>query len=65
VRGQIWWMYFVFMYENRIMNPVVIVLRRGGGIRENDGRLNLFKIYCNHICKYHNVSHCKTILINK
>jgi hypothetical protein len=53
------------MYENRIMNPVVIVLRRGGGIRENDGRLNLFKIYCNHICKYHNVSPCKTILINK
>jgi hypothetical protein len=31
-------MYFVFMYENRIMKPVEIVLRSGGGEkRENDG----------------------------
>jgi hypothetical protein len=29
--GQIWWMYFIFMYENRIMKPVEIVLRRGRG----------------------------------
>jgi hypothetical protein len=29
-------MYFVFMYENRIMKPVEIVLRRGRmGKREN------------------------------
>jgi hypothetical protein len=36
--GQIWWMHFVFMYENRMMMPVEIVLRRGGGgMRENDG----------------------------
>jgi hypothetical protein len=26
--GQIWWIYFVFMYENRRMKPVEIVLRR-------------------------------------
>jgi hypothetical protein len=31
-------MYFIFMYENRIMKPVEIVLRnRGGRMRENDG----------------------------
>jgi hypothetical protein len=31
-------MHFVFMYENRMMMPVEIVLRRGGGgMRENDG----------------------------
>jgi hypothetical protein len=28
---QIWWMYFVFIYENRIMKPVEIALRRAGG----------------------------------
>jgi hypothetical protein len=26
-----WWVYFVFIYENKIMTPVEIVLRRGGG----------------------------------
>jgi hypothetical protein len=30
-----WWMYFIFRYENRIMKPIEIVLRRG--VRENDG----------------------------
>jgi hypothetical protein len=25
-----WWMYFVFVYENRTMKPVEIVLRRRG-----------------------------------
>jgi hypothetical protein len=30
--------YFVYMYKNRTMKPVEIVLRHGGGkIRENDG----------------------------
>jgi hypothetical protein len=29
--GRIWWMYFVFMYENRTMKPVEIVLRGGKG----------------------------------
>jgi hypothetical protein len=26
-----WWMYFVFLHENRTMKPVEIVLRRGWG----------------------------------
>jgi hypothetical protein len=30
-------MYFAFMYENRTMKPVEIVLRMGQGRRENDG----------------------------
>jgi hypothetical protein len=30
-------MYFVFIYENRKMNPVEIVLRRGEEERENSG----------------------------
>jgi hypothetical protein len=30
-------MYFVFIYENRRMKLVAIVLRRGRGKRENDG----------------------------
>jgi hypothetical protein len=30
-------MYFVYMYKNRTMNPIDIVLRRGEeGMREND-----------------------------
>jgi hypothetical protein len=29
--------YFVFIYENRRMKPVEIVLRRGGGRKENGG----------------------------
>jgi hypothetical protein len=31
-----WWMYFVFIYENRRMKPVETVLRKGEGKREND-----------------------------
>jgi hypothetical protein len=27
--GQLWWMHFVFVYENRTMKPVKIVLRSG------------------------------------
>jgi hypothetical protein len=30
-------MYFIFMYENRKMKLVAIVLRRGRGMRKNDG----------------------------
>jgi hypothetical protein len=49
-------MYFVFMYENRTMNSVEIILRKGGGgMRENDREVNLIKTCCNHIYKYHNV----------
>jgi hypothetical protein len=27
-RGQMWWLYLLFMYKNRIMKPVEIVQRR-------------------------------------
>jgi hypothetical protein len=30
-------MYFILIYENRRMKPVEIIVRRGGGKRENDG----------------------------
>jgi hypothetical protein len=43
-------MCFVSLYENRKMKPVEIVLRRGRlGKRENDGGINLTKIYSKHI----------------
>jgi hypothetical protein len=39
------------------MQPAEIVLRSGGrGMRENDGGVNVTKMYCKHICKYHSVS---------
>jgi hypothetical protein len=41
------------MYENGKMRPVEIILRMGG--KENDGGVNLTKIYCKHFCKCHNV----------
>jgi hypothetical protein len=43
------------MYENRTRKLVEIVLRRGRGMRENDGGGKLKK-YCKHICQCHNVS---------
>jgi hypothetical protein len=50
-------MYFVFMYENRTMKPVKIVLRREGrGMRKNHKGVSLIKTYSKHICKCHNVS---------
>jgi hypothetical protein len=53
--GQIWWMYFVYVYENRIMKLVEVVLRRGRrGRRENDEGMNLIEIHYKHICKRHN-----------
>jgi hypothetical protein len=42
------------MYEHRTMKPVEIILRRGEGLREKNGGGDLIKIYCKHICKYHN-----------
>jgi hypothetical protein len=30
-------MCFVYLYENKIMKPVETVLRKGRGMRENDG----------------------------
>jgi hypothetical protein len=36
-KGQIWLIYFIYWYENRTMKPLEIVLRRGEGMRKNDG----------------------------
>jgi hypothetical protein len=59
----IWWIYFVSIYENSRMNPVEIVLKREKWRkRENDGGINLTNIYYKHICKYHTVSPCTTIM---
>jgi hypothetical protein len=61
-----WWVYFVFIYENKIMTPVEIVLRRGGGKEGRTmKRINLTKIYFKHICKYHNVSLVRLLYANK
>jgi hypothetical protein len=35
--GQIWWLCFVYLYENRTMKTVEIVLGRGERMKENDG----------------------------
>jgi hypothetical protein len=33
-----WWTHFVYVYENKTMKLVEIVLKKGGkGMRENDG----------------------------
>jgi hypothetical protein len=47
-----WWIYIGFMYENRIVKLVEIILRSGERIRENDGR-GESKLYYKHICKCH------------
>jgi hypothetical protein len=56
-------MCFIFICENRIMNPVEIILRRGegewGGTMEG---VSLIKICPKHICNYHNVSPYTTIV---
>jgi hypothetical protein len=42
------------------MKPVEIILRKeGGGMTEND-RVNLIKMHCKHICKFHDEKkpHC-------
>jgi hypothetical protein len=48
------------MYENRTKKTVEIVLRVGEDWRENDGGVNIAKIYCKHKCKDHNISFCTT-----
>jgi hypothetical protein len=35
------------------MNTVEIVLKKERGMRKNNGVVNLIKICCKHICKYH------------
>jgi hypothetical protein len=52
------------------MRPAEIFLRSGReGVKENNGRVNLIKIYCKHICKCHNATLCTTnymlVKINK
>jgi hypothetical protein len=59
-------MYFLFIYENRRMKPVGIVLRSGEEERERTMEgVNLTKIYCKHICKYHSVSLVQLLYANK
>jgi hypothetical protein len=42
-------MYFVFIYENRGMKPVEIVLRRGRGMKENDRGVKLRYIVSTYV----------------
>jgi hypothetical protein len=62
-----WWIYLISIYENRRMKPAKIVPRRGIGVRRKNYKgVNLTKIYCKHICKYHNIStynYCMLIII--
>jgi hypothetical protein len=44
------------------MKSVKIVLRRGKGDWRTMVGVNLTNIYCKHICKYHNVSPCTTVI---
>jgi hypothetical protein len=53
--------YFVFIYENRRVKPVEIVLKNRGGGRMME-EVNLIKIYSKHICKCHNLFPCTTII---
>jgi hypothetical protein len=56
-------MYFVYLYENRTMNPVEIILERG--VRDNDGGVNLIKVPCKHIWKCHKPPPMQLIYANK
>jgi hypothetical protein len=40
-------------YENGKVRSAETILRRGRRIKENDGGVNLTKIYCKHFCKCH------------
>jgi hypothetical protein len=50
VGGWIWCKYFVYIYEDRTMEPIEIVLRKGG--EEWEG-LDLIRLHYMHIWKYH------------
>jgi hypothetical protein len=58
-------MCFVSIYENRTRKPVEIVLRRGWGTGRTMEGVNLTKIHCKHICKYHNVYPVQLLYANK
>jgi hypothetical protein len=61
--GWIWCMFFVFVYENRTMKPIEIVLRKGRSGDEGEWwGVNLIKIDCKYICKCCNVSPYATII---
>jgi hypothetical protein len=49
--GCIWWMYFIFLYENKIIKPVETGLSWGGGWVAQTEVMNLVKVYCKCICK--------------
>jgi hypothetical protein len=55
-------MYFVFVYGNRRMKPIEIVLRRGKGKNREGGKS---KIFSKHLCKYYNVSLLQLLYANK
>jgi hypothetical protein len=38
-------MYFIYMYEVRILKPVEIILSRGDGVKENDGGAKKKKLH--------------------
>jgi hypothetical protein len=56
---------FVFMYENRTMKFVEIALGREEERRKKMEGVNLIKIHCKHLCKYHNVSPCRNNMLVK
>jgi hypothetical protein len=44
------------------MRSIKIFIRKDRGWkRENDGGVNLTKLYFKHICRYHNVFPCTTV----
>jgi hypothetical protein len=55
-------MYFVFIDENGKMKPVKMVLRRRGEGYEREQWGGKSKVYCEHICKCHNVSSYTTMI---
>jgi hypothetical protein len=59
-------MCFIYVYENKTMTHVEVVLRRdeGGWGRTMKG-VNLIKIHHKYICKYHNESPIKLLYANK
>jgi hypothetical protein len=49
---------YIYVYENRTMEPVEIFLGSGRrGMRENDEGVNLIKKHCKHACKCCNDPH--------
>jgi hypothetical protein len=54
-------MYFLYIYKYRTLKPMKVILRRGRGKRENNGRMNQAGIPCMQIWKCHNETLCTTI----